>query len=1454
MTTLPRPTSVDDLLADELTRRGADRAEPLSATQRRVWLLTRMSHAYRPVIVAGYRTAGTVSLPEAQLRLGVLAARQDALRSVFTEVAGRPARLVLPVGDVDLRLLDLTCAEPGDDRVPGALGNLVSAPFAPDQGPLIRGLLVHTPGGGSELTLVGHQLVTDLHSLDLLAAAVLGDAPYDAPPLAGDGIRTDDEGDPDDIARWARELTMPAATEVRGYWPRPAVRGHHARTVSVPVPGVDPADAAELRVRAVAAWLALLSRRHGGGAAACGVWLDRTGGRIGPEAEMRPVRCEIDADTTLGELAGDATVRLAEPSVASFARLLEVCPPGRDLSRPPYVQTAVRVLDGRNPLPGTPGVYRVPAAGADAEFDVLVNVWMGPDGVGARLDYDADLLDEETVRDLAAGFGRILAAEPASPAERAPLLDADGAQRALDAGRGAATPPTGGSLVDRIADTVARVPDAVALRFDGGAGRRPDRAAVITLTYRELWLRSGATAAALRGRGIGAGDRVAIWLDRGPEAIITLLGVLRAGAAYVPLDARQPEDRVRWIIEDAGARLVITEDHRRPAMRGAAALTPTDLAVGGGAELPAVPASAPAYVIFTSGSTGWPKGVVVGHASVVNNLAWRQRRWPLGETDRVLHNHPFGFDPAVWAVFWPLITGAAVVLAEQEILDDPAALVRYVRDAEVTVLGGVPSLLLGLLQQPAAGGCRSVRLVLSGGEPLSEELVRLARESLAATVVNLYGPTEATIDALGWEVPERAEADERAPRPLPVGTPVDNTVAHVVDADLRPVPDGVPGEILLGGRCLALGYRRRSGLTAARFVPDPFDDADGGRLYRTGDLGRRLPDGAVQFLGRIDRQVKVRGHRIELAEVEAVLIRHPGVRAAAVIALDAGTELARLAAALVVDDGLTTDTLRADLAAALPAYSVPERIAFVGELPLTSNGKLDMPAVTALFDAAPTPGDDEVTAPRTDLEAAVADAFTQVLRVDQIDVHADFFALGGTSIMLARLASLLAARHDVEIPLHEFFRVPTVAAVAATIELYRAEGLAGVLGRRHASTLEADAVLDPSIGPGTLPHADWADPSRVLLTGATGYLGLHLLDELLRTTSAEVVCLCRARDPGHALARIVEGLEQYEIDPGDRLSRIRCVTGDLGAERLGLTAGLWDELSRTVDMIYHNGALVNFVYPYSALREPNVAGTQRILELACTARLKAVHHVSTVDTLLATHTPRPFTEDDAPLRSAVGVPAGYTGSKWVAEKIVDVARRRGVPVTVFRPGLILGHSRTGATQTIDYLLVALRGFLPMRILPDYPRIFDVVPVDYVARAIAHISLRPEALGGFYHLFNPAPVTIRAFCGWVATYGYEFDIVPFDRARERALAVGPDHPLYPLVPLIRDAEPEPHRALDPRYFSELDPDAESARTREMLAGSGIACPPATEADAHAVLDYLVRVGFLPAPGDIPQEGA
>lgn len=1407
-------------------------AYPLSSEQKRLWLIAQLAGMATLPVTVRYAFTGTFDLAVVQHNLSLWTSHSEALRSLFVEVLGRPVRLLMPAGMVKLELFD---HRPSDTEMAGFL----NATFDLDKGPLLRVFIIRTGEQRYELQLVGHPIVVDEYALQHIARNLFQAQPDLQHPAVGalaevfhrEQTLAQDPRISEQWHQWGLTLLAPAATEIPTEMPRKAVKGSNRQVQEI---RCEWGHGALTESDLVTGWLTVLMRWQGSQSAMCAIKVrdQAHADLIGPLQTFLPVRADMPDGGTLAELRGQVHKQLIGNDRPSFAMLLEVCPSKRDLSRTPYFQTGLQLMadDARqfSSLAGT--LTRLPAEQPGSDLDLFISCWLNEGTLGLTLDYDCEVLNSSQVETLAKAFMSVLAAPGEQPIATVALMSQSMQQAVLAQAHGPHTTPARLTLTELVAASTEKSPHSIAV-IDHGQ----------QLSYGELWARAASVAANICQHAPKPRSIIAVALPRSAEFIAALLGVLRAGHTFLPIDPRLPVDRIRYLIENSGCKLVITSDQQ--STEG----WPQVARIRMEALDPDIHWQAPrglscrdaAYLIYTSGSTGTPKGVVVEHRQVVNNISWRQRTWPLTSQDNVLHNHSFSFDPSIWAVFWPLLVGGTLVLADARTMEDSTALLDLIIRHDVSVLGGVPSLLGTLIDHPFANDCRAVKLVLSGGEVLNPELARKIQKVWQADVANLYGPTEATIDALYFTIRENGKGA------IPIGYPVDNTQAYIVDQDLNPVPPGVPGEIILAGQNLARGYLGKSAETAQRFLPNPFGE---GRVYATGDLGRRWPSGAISYLGRRDQQVKIRGHRIELNEVAHLLCQALELKEVIVFAQHAGTEHARLVAAVEQLPGQQSESIKQQLLRHLPSHLIPSQFLLLDELPRTATGKVDMLELNQL--AAPQLNEAATTqsrAPRTDLEQSIMEDFSHVLGLAAVAPDTDFFEQGGNSILLTRLAGTLAAKYKVQIPLHEFFLTPTPAAVAQAIEIYRREGLTALMSRQHAQTLEQDIYLDEHIRPDGLPHANWYQPSVVFLTGATGYLGLYLIEQLLKRTASRVICLCRAKNAEHAKDRIQEGLKAYRIEVDHELHRVECIAGDLALPNLGLPEHQWLRLAEEVDVIYHNGALVNFVYPYSALKATNVGGTQTILELACTTRLKSVQYVSTVDTLLATHTPRPFIEDDVPLRSAVGVPVGYTGSKWVAEGVANLGLTRGIPVSIFRPGLILGHTETGASQSIDYLLVALRGFLPLGIVPDYPRIFDIVPVDYVAAAIVHISLQPQARDRFFHLFNPAPVTIRQFCDWIREFGYEFKLVDFEHGRQQALSVPPGHLLYPLVPLIKDADPQPHRALDPEFIHEVNPALECKQTLELLASSDIVLSKTTKAYAHAILHYLIDTGFMAKPG-------
>ncbi|GCB53286.1 non-ribosomal peptide synthetase [Streptomyces sp. NL15-2K] len=655
---------------------------------------------------------------------------------------------------------------------------------------------------------------------------------------------------------------------------------------------------------------------------------------------------------------------------------------------------------------------------------------LSDDRLGLTLSYDPELFDPDTAERLAAQLCHGLDALTAHPAGDEPrigdldVLGQDARHSLLTQGTGPGHQPPRRPLATLIEAQAARTPHAVAVVHGD-----------TELTYAELDRRAGTLAQELTARGAGPDTPVAVCLPRTAELPVALLAVLKTGAAYVPVDAAHPAERISHILHDSGARLILTEQAHANTLPPSPA---TPVVLDGAEWQPAYPAprsSLPlatgAYVIYTSGSTGRPKGVLVPQSAVVSHLTWLSREYGFDAGDRVLARTSISFDAAQWELWAPLLCGATVCIADTDVILAPDRLAALIRRHRVTTVQLVPSLLETLAN--AAGDQRvlaGVRQVFLGGEPLTSRVAERARHLGAESVVNLYGPTEATMQT----VTHRYAPEPRHGNAVPIGTPVGSTRVYVLDRLLRPVPRGATGELYLAGAQLARGYVGRPGLTATRFVPD-LAGADGSRMYRTGDLARWTADGTLEYAGRTDDQVKIRGHRIEPGEIDAVLARNRAVAQSATVLCDADRpDAARLVSYVVPRPGEALDTtaLRDLAAAALPAYMVPSALVELPELPTTTNGKLDRRALPAPETA--IGGGAEFVAPRTTTEELLAGMWQEVLGAERVSVTDDFFLLGGHSIVTLQILSRIQTTFGISLSVREFHAAPTVAGLADAVE------------------------------------------------------------------------------------------------------------------------------------------------------------------------------------------------------------------------------------------------------------------------------------------------------------------------------------------------------------------------------------------------------------------------------------
>ena len=1005
---------------------GAETGEhPLSWGQRSLWFLDRLAPESAAYVIAGAaRIVGDVDAETLRGAVQKLVDRHPMLRATFASVSGEPVLRVVERADAGFVRLD--ASDWRAEEVSRRLDEEAFRPFDLERGPVLRAALL-TRDGERLLVLSVHHIAADFWSLAVLARDL------------GALCRGEDPPRPEALytgfaRRQERLLASPRGERLWEHWrerlagaptldlptdrPRPPIQTFRGgtRTARFPVETVR-ALAAEHGctpfVVLLAAFQALLGRWSGQEDFLVG---SPTSGRTGSGIDSVvgyfvnpvPLRADLSGDPAVGELLARtrATVIDAlEHAELPFARLAERLQPDRDPGRPPLVQAMLTFQKAPAPelaalaafAVGEPGarldlggliLESVPLEPPGAQLDLSLMTAETGTGLAASFQFNSDLFDAATAERMLGAFGRLLESmaggrlEILSESERAELITA---------AAGPSVPrPAGRLLHELIEAQAARTPAAPAVVDDE-----------LELTYQELAERSRRLARHLAAMGVGPDSRVGVSVERSAEMVVGLLGTLEAGGAYVPLDPEYPDERVAAMVEDARPTVVLTRE-RIAALSSSGSAEPL---------LRPVPDEALAYLLFTSGSTGRPKGVMVEHRSLVNHMLWMQTELPLSPGDRVLQKTPFGFDASVWEFWAPLMAGATLVMARPGEHRDPAALVRAVRKRKITILQVVPSLLSALLEE-GLGDCPSLSRVFVGGEALSAGLVERFSRASGAEMVDLYGPTETTVQVTAG----RAEPG----RPVRLGPAIHNARVLVLDRALGLSPLGAPGEICIGGAPVGRGYFERPAETAERFVPDPFGDSPGARLYRTGDLGRRRPDG-IEFLGRIDHLVKVRGVRIELGEIEATLARHPQVDQAVVLVRDG----ARLAA--FVAGSAEPSALRAYLRERLPEAMVPLEWVSLPELPRTPNGKIDRKALALL---APDSSGEEFVAPRTPAEELLAGIFAEVLGVERVGAHDDFFALGGHSLLATRVVARMREALKVEIPLAAFFTSPTVAGLA----------------------------------------------------------------------------------------------------------------------------------------------------------------------------------------------------------------------------------------------------------------------------------------------------------------------------------------------------------------------------------------------------------------------------------------
>jgi amino acid adenylation domain-containing protein len=1047
----------------------------LSFAQQRLWFFDQLqpnSPAYN--MFHGLRLIGSLSLLACQRSMQEIVSRHEILRTLFVQENGIPHQVILPARQQLLPLIDLR-AMPQAQRE--ALARQLTyqeihQPFNLIDGPLLRTTLLRLSDTEHWLLITCHHIVSDgwssgilFNELSALYNAFLRGEPSPLPLLPIQYA---------DYAIWQRQwlegaelqrqisywkqhlLGSPTVLELPTDRPRPPLQSYRGSTYTFVLPQIlthrlrmlSQQEGVTQFMTLLASFATLLYRYSGQNRLVIGSPIaNRTHteieGVIGFFVNTLALHIQLPENPTFQRLLAhvrEVTLNAYAHQDLPFEKLVEVLHPTRLLSHSPLVQVLFVLQNMPREAPSLAQLQLdfVNMSESTTRFDLVLAITPQGENLKASLTYNSDLFEMSTIRQMGEHFQRILESVVANLARRlndlALLSEAEIEQQLI------AWQPAGGNAMQQ------DYPEAVCLHqlFEAQVEHIPDEIAVTfedqTLTYNELNLRANQLAHALQALGVKPDVMVGMCLERSLEMIIALLAVHKAGGAYVPLDPAYPQERLASMVDDSQVSILLTQTSLVEHLPSKEVVLmcldtywqterskPTENPCSG------VQPDNSICMIYTSGSTGKPKGVMNTHRGVSNYVQWMQKECHLSIKDRVLQKAPFSFDASIWEFFWPLIAGAHLIIARPDGHRDASYLVSLIEEQQVTTLHFVPSMLhVFLLESDLETRCRSLKRVFCGGEALMFDMQeRFFKRFAHTSLYNRYGPTEAAIAVAYWEC--RRGSFETT---IPIGRPIANIQLYILDKAMQPVPIGVPGELYIGGVGVARGYFNRPELTAEKFICDPFSGRKGARLFRTGDLSRYLPDGTIEFLGRNDTQVKLRGFRLELGEVEAVLISSPAIQQAVCIVRKDHANDQRLFAYIVTDQDHKHEhlekILRQYLHEHLPAYMIPQHFVFLDALPLTPNGKLDRQAL-------PTPEwthsvREKYVAPQTTLEAQIATIWQDLLRIDKVGIYDNFFELGGHSLLAAHATNKLQKICPVNVSLVQFFSASTLAELAQMIE------------------------------------------------------------------------------------------------------------------------------------------------------------------------------------------------------------------------------------------------------------------------------------------------------------------------------------------------------------------------------------------------------------------------------------
>lgn len=1465
-----------------------DQKLPLSYAQEQLWFLQNInpdSPAYNYPFF--FRLSGSVNPDILESSLQTLIQRYEILRTTFPEHEGKPYQSIQDDLSWSLQKDDLTHVPESDrnKKLQDLLESKVNRPFDLSDGPLFRAGLVRLDHNEHALWLNLHHIVTDAHSMEVFfndlseiyASRRAGEQP-DLPEVdlhyADYSVWQREElltGERfDRLAEWWGE-ELQGAPPVHGLptdQPRPATQTYHGNRVPFEWSKDLTNSLRELgrqynmtlTMVFLTGFAALVRRYSDDEELVVGIPTD---GRDRVELDDMPgfLVNTLPVYLTLKEAMSfdDLLTHVRDVSLEAighddlpFEQIIQELDLDRNASHNPLVQLAI--------APQPPGerdlrlddlsVQNLEVPLHTSIFDLTLFYREGSDLLEGAIEYNTDLFERDTVQRMLEHMHTLFEAvvdRPGTHLNELPLMTQQ-EQTQLSSWNSAEAPiVTDRTVQNIIEEQVQETPGAKAVVEAGGD----------TLTYEELNHQANKLAQFLIEKGIQTEELVALSIERSTDLIVAMLGVLKSGGAYVPIDPTYPEERVEMMLDDAQPELVITQSRFKERM----ATVEESKCIMIDRQQSCIdeqPEDVPerrtgpdqlAYIIYTSGSTGRPKGVMVEHRSVVNLIEATRPAFGVDGGDRVLQFASPNFDVSVSDIGLTLTAGATLVLPPPGRKLLGAELGRYMRDQEITVAPLPPAVLPDVPNHLA----EEIHTMIVAGEACPAEVVE--NWSPGRRFINAYGPTEATVYTTFADCEPTGEAPS-------IGRPIDNVNVYVLDDAGNQVPVGIPGELYIGGAGVARGYLNRPELNERHFVPDPFTDHPDDQMYKTGDIVRWRSDGQLAFLGRQDSQVQLRGYRIELEEIEEHLRSHDEVGQGSVIVRTDESTNRRLFAYVTPEsedaksstgksgsDASLEERLQQYLEQKLPKYMVPAEFVILDELPINTSGKIDR---SALPDPERVDKDRDrnrnIVLPRTDVESELASIWADLLELERVGINEQFFDLGGTSLMIARLAYQIEERIGAEVEMRALYDKDTIRELAERIEEEDSSKEFSDLCFSPSLDLEDEAALDETFTGDTPRKPVDGEPGSIFLTGGTGFVGAHLLAELLETSDAQVYALVRSRDDQHALERLNQEFRRYELGDNVPEERILPVVGDLSEPKMGLNTATFEAISTRVDKIFHAGAKVDHVRGYHDMKPANVTGTREILRFASNARRTPLHFISTLDAVHPSlYEEKGVVPESAPPGPLDKLPNGYMQSKCVAENMVQEAMERGIPATIYRLGTVTGQSQSGICASDDFLYSSLRTVIELGCADDLNPDMAITPVDFVARAVAALSRREELLGNTLHIKHPEPSYWRDLLEVINDEKYAVDLIPYQellqKIQERA-RTGEDLPIMRFLPFLKQRFPGNNHYILEDHFAHVKWGCD--RTVRSLSDLEVTPPPSHETLLRRYLNYLESEGLLETP--------